>query len=460
VFIRLVIIDRLALALISLTRVNLSVINRVSILCLLFSLAVTASFAQNTANLWVNSTGGSCTRAATPAAFNSSTACSSFSAAYSAASAGDTIYVKGGTYGAQTVPSRSLGSVYTTISAAPGETVNIGSVDINTNWVVVNGFNLGNNNFDVSSAGGVGVCTRSHVTISNNIMVGVKAGITGACGDTIQLIGNEISGTNVCSGGPEDSIQFNGAAGGGTWGEVPPTNMLIKNNYIHDMGAAFSGCQAHADGTQLAGCIHCVLDGNRYNNTDTSAVIIYSPGGNDNKLIDIVVQNNSVGNVRTGSHGISIGGARCQGGNNFVVQNNTFWTTNTHDLNCAQGSNDGVARNNVYAVNDGGFACTSQLNFSYNVFATNAAGCGSNVKKCSVSFADASHTAGNINLNSSDTCAKDSVPTAAGTYPATDQFGTARPQGSGVDAGAFEVASGGGGPTPPVPPTSIIISAR
>ncbi len=56
---------------------------------------------SDTANLWVDLSGGTCTRSTTPAAYSDSAACSTVDAAYQAAtdsSPCDTIRVKGGTY--------------------------------------------------------------------------------------------------------------------------------------------------------------------------------------------------------------------------------------------------------------------------------------------------------------------------------------------------------------------------
>ena len=55
---------------------------------------------MGTANLWVSSTGGSCSRQAAPGGFVAAQACSSFAAAYAAASSGDTVGVTG-TLGSQ-----------------------------------------------------------------------------------------------------------------------------------------------------------------------------------------------------------------------------------------------------------------------------------------------------------------------------------------------------------------------
>ena len=86
---------------------------------------VTAGGNPALANLWVDTNGGTCTRTGgAGAAYNDAAACSSFSAAHSAASAGDMVRVKGGTYGAQTI-SADKGSPNVTFAEASGETVDV-----------------------------------------------------------------------------------------------------------------------------------------------------------------------------------------------------------------------------------------------------------------------------------------------------------------------------------------------
>ena len=87
-----------------------------------------------------------------------------------------------------------------------------------------------------------------------------------------------------------------------------------------------------------------------------------------------------------------------------------------------------------------GIICSYNLAFDYNTWSSG--GCGSHAKTCTPSFADSSHANGNIDLNPSDTCAKNYVPPPAGTFPATDIHGTSRPQGTNVDAGAHEIPGG------------------
>jgi len=55
------------------------------------------------ANVWVNTSAGSCTRSSTQVAYSSTTACGSYDAAWDVALAGDLIRVKNGSYGAQNV---------------------------------------------------------------------------------------------------------------------------------------------------------------------------------------------------------------------------------------------------------------------------------------------------------------------------------------------------------------------
>src|SRR5688572_1381945 len=60
---------------------------------------------RDVANLWVDTNGGSCTRLASPGEYVDARACASADAAYGAASKGDTILVREGTYGRQVIRS-------------------------------------------------------------------------------------------------------------------------------------------------------------------------------------------------------------------------------------------------------------------------------------------------------------------------------------------------------------------
>ena len=91
-----------------------------------------AATTDSTANLWVDTNGGSCTRSANPNTYNDSATCT-IDQAYQASSPGDLVLVKGGTYGDMVindVPAKdgaawngTTGIKPVTIRAASGETV-------------------------------------------------------------------------------------------------------------------------------------------------------------------------------------------------------------------------------------------------------------------------------------------------------------------------------------------------
>lgn len=62
------------------------------------------------ANLWIDTSGGSCTRQASPSPYNDGAACASFAAAYAAASSGDLVGVRAGVYPPQLFAGGSGGS--------------------------------------------------------------------------------------------------------------------------------------------------------------------------------------------------------------------------------------------------------------------------------------------------------------------------------------------------------------
>lgn len=76
---------------------------------------------EGSANLWVDGDGGTCTRSDPADSYSDAAACTSFDAAWDAATAGDTIRVVAGTYGAQTITGDKVSE--TTITAEDGTTI-------------------------------------------------------------------------------------------------------------------------------------------------------------------------------------------------------------------------------------------------------------------------------------------------------------------------------------------------
>jgi chitodextrinase len=80
------------------------------------------------ANLWIDTSGGSCTRQASAVSYSDAQACTSFAAAYGAAASGDVIRIRQGSYGAQFFAggvgsSQPRGSKTLTFVGEPGNVV-------------------------------------------------------------------------------------------------------------------------------------------------------------------------------------------------------------------------------------------------------------------------------------------------------------------------------------------------
>jgi hypothetical protein len=234
-------------------------------------------------------------------------------------------------------------------------------------------------------------------------------------------------------------------AGGGT--AQPADHFTVLNMYVHDIHNA-SGCGGHTDAIQgINGYNHWLIERSRFANDDT-CVLAYSPDeGNQYAVDSITVENSAfVGNGALG-HCITVGNKGAAGSSacgssnlNNIIQNNTFISGLTADVNCF-GSPDGIFRNNIVRPSMACSATGTDWSFDYNNFEGGNSTCNgkSHSTTCTVSFATSDHSTGNVDLAGSDTCAKNTIPS---NYPATDIHGTSRPQGANADAGAMEVPGG------------------
>ena len=95
-----------------------------------------------TANRRLDLNGGSCTRQATAGAYVDAQACGSWNAAYQAASPGDTVLVRGGTYPSQRVLDRTniaVGSTSIVFRPAPGESILMNSLQLYAHDFILDG---------------------------------------------------------------------------------------------------------------------------------------------------------------------------------------------------------------------------------------------------------------------------------------------------------------------------------
>jgi hypothetical protein len=103
------------------------------------------------ANLWVDANGGTCTRSATPGSYIDAQACGSFNAAWQAASPGDTIIVKTGSYGNQSLLTRAVSMTSSGVT-----------------FMVENGTVIGDINFGDQATWGAGDYKVDYITMQGN----------------------------------------------------------------------------------------------------------------------------------------------------------------------------------------------------------------------------------------------------------------------------------------------------
>ena len=389
-----------------------------------------AATTDSTANLWVDTNGGSCTRSANPNTYNDSATCT-IDQAYQASSPGDLVLVKGGTYGDMVindVPAKdgaawngTTGIKPVTIRAASGETVTANDLTTHASNLILDGINT-----SISDAPGVGEPTilgpLHDVTLQN--LKGRAFYITGAAYNV--TIKNLEIGPRVAGSGSQIKTATNG-------GDDPdpaqqPHDILIDGLYIHDYTTDNPGT-GHMD------CLHVFY---HYNLTVRNSKFLRC--GLPNAGYGILLGSNGPGriehdlfenNVFDGAiAGFALRGGTGEDFNDVQVRYNsggliTTQTTNTlNNVNwIANAASDiGPCRANSY---------------SYNV--SSATACGGTDLKANPGFKNSA--AGDYTLQLSSSAVGHGNPA---DYPQKDFLGITRPQGSAPDAGAYEYVSSTG----------------
>ena len=228
------------------------------------------------ANLWIDTSGGSCTRHGTPGGYIDSEACSSFQTAYSAAQSGDTVNIVDGTYGGQGL---AAGTKTLTFRAAGPGRPNFGHFVAAAQNITVRGILIEDRN-DIS-----GICSTSQYgvlspcganqTYDNVIVDGLdradKSGIDSPGGGFV-LKNSEVR--NIL-----DQKGFGGGA----------DDMLIENNYWHNIRLVTDG--VHNECAFVDGGDRQVWRGNLFDRCPTMALFFTNwsaglPYG------DVLVENN------------------------------------------------------------------------------------------------------------------------------------------------------------------------
>jgi hypothetical protein len=388
------------------------------------------------------------------------------------ASAGDTVVIHEGTYFERLVPQRSGSSGHEIVfAAANGETVTIdgssatipagwgGLVEIaDVSWIRISGLRVTNAGPDDNHAG-ILVDTASHIVVEGCTTVNtVSSGIGVWSSSHITIDGNEI--IQACNDGEQECLTV-----------ATTDTFTVTNNHVHDGGPGSMG----GEGIDIKdGATNGVVRGNRIH--DINRVGLYVDAW-DKPTHDIVLDSNTVYRCEAGIAVTSEAGGvlervRCV--NNLIYDNETVGFTlgawgetvpsrpvwslevinNTFVNNGAAGSSwgggislensdarDVVIRNNVVASNSmfqiSNEATITNLSIDHNLihgwrgFETEVRG--NAFVEADPLLVDA--PAGDLHLQEGSPAIDAGSSTGA---PATDADGAARPNGAGIDIGAYE----------------------
>jgi hypothetical protein len=413
------------------------------------------------ANLWVDTNGGTCTRSTTQAAYNDTAACASLDAAYNAASAGDTIIVKAGTYSTtQSIANRTAlaSGAPVIIKSASGETVNFGSISVDTSKITLQGPSFNVRSFDVGNAGD-STLRRTDITFDNLNVDAQDTLNTDAiwAGNTtnFKILNSKVGNTMAGSGASETAKSVMTCAANSTCHNI---NMDFENNLFYDADTA-SGSAAHLECIWAGGIQGFILRNNTFRDcTYFDVFVTVVLANNQPQPKDLLFENNLFGQT-VHPDGSNFGFALSLHGdvspNNFIYRNNTIEGA---IVQAADGNPIGaggwqitgnIIAGGVQLADSLGMGCRSGVTFNYNVMPIS---CGTNTTVATSADIRAGWVspkvpyagADDFHLLSTSVAINKGNPASAGT---TDFDGVAR--ANPPDAGAFEFT---GSVTPPTPP--------
>jgi hypothetical protein len=424
-----------------------------------------------TANLWVDENGGTCARQSTAGAYVDAQACTSFQAAFTAATGGDTVTVKTGVYtGAEATVNSGTKTPRVTIKPETGGTVEITG---SSEWEItdITGLTIdgtggaGGKGFDVHNMSDplsfVSLGWQSSPVLANFTFKGVKLRDNTATGTATAAnattIGQVlfvsscqdilIEDVEITSIGRADGVQVS-TGGSSTMCNGITFNRVTMHNFEGVDPSSPGG--DHQDGYQIrTGANIVITNGLLYDlRNGGSQEIFPNPAfdlGNRTNDVNLTIENTVIRHDAAGGAGVNLGAV----GGTVTMRNNTIEGLNT----CTSGTDcDGnklIFRNNL--IEDG---CTTQVG-NYHGYALVTGGAWSNnVLGGACGWGD-SNWAGTTTwsamftaIGSGSTAADfhlvtgsyaiDKGSSTAGQYVATDKDGASRFLGAASDAGAYE----------------------
>jgi chitodextrinase len=396
------------------------------------------------ANLWLDTTGGSCTRQATAGGYADAQACSSFQAAENAAQPGDTINIVDGTYPGQEIS----GTKAVRFRAAGPGRPSFGQLVSAASNLTVEGILIQNRSPQPTPFCSTYVLDYTlFVCAANNTYDNVIVdGLHHGSGDPDRRGGIELadgSGFVFRNGeirGVSDSKGFQGGA----------DNMVLENNLWHDIRLTPAGGSAgiHNECAYVTGGNDQVWRANRFVNCPVMAMF-FPNWAQGPAFRGVLVENNlfthSLNDDGSWHDGASFmipnGNSGQNQVNNWIVRYNTFEIA--PDIAQTPGTGDDNGSASFYGNLGADPTCNlPEWTISYNVGGT----CG---KTGEVFVANATNTrtnpnqspfyvnapAGDFHLKAGSAATDKGDPSR---YPRTDGDGKSRPRGGGPDAGAYE----------------------
>jgi hypothetical protein len=321
------------------------------------------------AYLWVDTSGGTCSRFSSPAQYRDAAACGTFDAAEAASRAGDTVLVKRGRYRGQTI----AGSAATadqpdvTITAADGETATVaGTLHLTrVDDLVIEGLNL-------TGGTGLRLDRTRRVTVRRNTFVATSASTTSA---GIQVTGSCCAG-NVDLLIEDNYIDRQGAGDGVDLVGGDADGLTIRGNLIEDVGEDHLHLDTRTPGPPVLVEDNVLRDANPQDGAHSDAIQFTKDGTFDvrRNVLDatqhgfVVTNTDNAGPTIRWENNLIVGNglgadfndsAPCTGG---YVRNNTVIGTRTSQIDACRGDRNG----NIFAATLYQWGSEDE---DYNVFA-------------------------------------------------------------------------------------------
>jgi hypothetical protein len=401
----------------------------------LFLLLPTLACAQ-TANLWIDTNGGTCTRQGTPATYSDAAACSSMQAALAACTAGDTIRMKTGTYGAQTITATKTTPGCTIIAEA---STTIGALETGGAWYEIQ--NIAHTGAGtLASPDMLWFATGTNITCRNcNFTNGQVEFVSPS--NNVSWIGGSLRDM-TCTGGCDHGLGiYNGA------------NNLLVDGVTFDSIVGDGGGEQHFEVIRIDGNINGVTVRNSTftNNVVNTATIFFSTY-QGTKPINLLFENNFFSDNAQMFH-FQFNFENKTNCENWTIRYNTFTGGQELILTpefglCSAFTNVLVVGNLMVRGN-----CYPEATMRYNVgYGASGSACSGTGNTVTTTAGVALGGAGGFYLQSGSTAIDAGAPPGSDCI-ATDHDGNSRPAGTNCDAGAHEYGAGGG--SAPSAPTNF-----